>query len=277
MRSNITSVQTVREVSALLAAPDSRIIAGGTSFSPDAGERFHLVDISGLEGLDGIRQKGTRLEIGPLAALSALGSSMLLKAYAPALAESAAQAAVPEIRERGTLGGNLAASHVGDTAAALLASGAKLTIKTDSDFREILIDRFWRPDGENDLSFDEWITRITVQIPKEPLWGAAFGKIGEWDLTRDRIASAAVQLSLNEKNIITGIRGGLCLGAKNVRRMFPLEKALKNRRVSEEDLEKGVRAMIPAAAGYADEEEFAALLKDILLRAAAMADERRAI
>ena len=54
MRSNITSVQTAREVSALLAAPNSRIIAGGTSTSPDPGEELHLVDISGLEGLDGL-------------------------------------------------------------------------------------------------------------------------------------------------------------------------------------------------------------------------------
>ena len=277
MRSDIISVQTAREVSAMLAAPNSRIIAGGTSFSPETGEDLHLVDISGLEGLDGIRQKGSRLEIGPLVTLSALGGSMLLKAYAPALAECAAKAAVPEIRDRGTLGGNLAAARVGDTAAALLASGAKLTIKTDSDYREILIDRFWRLDGENDLSFDEWITRITIQIPKDPFWGAAFGKIGEWDLTKDRTAAAAVQLSLNEKNVITDIRGGLCLGSGYVRRMFPLEKALKNRSASGEDLEKGIRAMVPAAAGYADEEEFAALLKDILLRAAAMADERRAI
>ena len=139
MRPEITAVQNIREVSAFLTLPNSRIIAGGTTFSPDPEEELHLVDISGLEGLDGIKQKGTGIELGPLTTLSTIAGSMLLKAYAPALAASAA-AADPSIRDRGTLGGNLASIWVGDCAVALMASGAKLTIKTGSDFREILID-----------------------------------------------------------------------------------------------------------------------------------------
>ena len=141
MHSKITSAGKIQEVSALLTLPGSRIIAGGTTFSPDSEEERYLVDISGLEGLDGIKQKGTRIELGSLTSLSAMANSMLLRAYAPALAEAAAEASA-EIRDRGTLGGNLAAEAIGDCAAALLASGAKLTIRTESDFREILIDRF---------------------------------------------------------------------------------------------------------------------------------------
>ena len=277
MRPEITSVQKIQEVSALLGIPDSRILAGGTTFTPETAEGLHLVDISGLEGLDGIRQKGSRIEIGPLAALSAVGSSLLLKAHAPALAEAAAGAADAEIRERGTIGGNLAADRIGDTAAALLASGAKLTIRTDSDFREILIDRFWPAGGGNDLAYDEWITRITLQIPKEPVWGAAFGKIGKWDLSRDPAAAAAVQLSLNDQNKVTGIRGGLRLGSDRIYRMFPLEKALKNQTVTREVLDKAVAAMAPAAREFVEESVFSAFLKDVLERSIAMAEERRAL
>ena len=47
---------------------------------------------------------------------------MLLKAYAPALAEAAASVS-SEVRERATFGGNLALDRIGDTAAALLATG----------------------------------------------------------------------------------------------------------------------------------------------------------
>ena len=276
MRPEITAVQKPQEVSAFLTLPNSRIIAGGTTFSPDPEEELHLVDISGLEGSDGIKQKGTRIEIGPLTTLSTIADSMLLETYAPALAASAAAADL-SIRDRGTLGGNLASIWIGDCAVALMASGAKLTIKTAGDFREILIDRFWPAGGGNDLDYDEWITRISIPVPREPLWGDAFGRIGEWNETQTPAAAAALRLTTDANGKVTSIRGGIRTGLENVRRMFPLEKALKNRSVSEEDLGKGIRAMMPAAAGYADEEEFAALLKDILLRAAAMADERRAI
>ena len=42
MRSEVTSVQKIQEVSALLTIPHSRIIAGGTTFSPDIEEELHL-------------------------------------------------------------------------------------------------------------------------------------------------------------------------------------------------------------------------------------------
>ena len=57
MHSETTAVQTVQEVSALLAVPNSRIIAGGTSVSALSDEDLHLVDISVLEGLDGMSLK----------------------------------------------------------------------------------------------------------------------------------------------------------------------------------------------------------------------------
>ena len=272
MRSKITTVQKSQEISALLAVPESRIIAGGTTFSPEEKETLYLVDISALEGLDGIRKKGNRMEIGPLAPLSALAASGTVQAFAPALAASAASAAVPDIREKATLGGNLASARIGDAAVVLLAYGAKLTIRTDTDYREILIDRFWNADGDNDLNYDEWIMRISLQIPSGSV-GEAFGKTGEWDLTRETAGAAAVRIRLNEDDTVADIRGGLRVGYRNIRRMFPLEKALKNKPVSEENLQKAVRAMLSVISGSG--ETLSPLLTDVLARAAGMAKERR--
>ncbi len=277
MHSETTAVQTMQEVSALLAVPNSRIIAGGTSVSALSGEDLHLVDIGALEGLDGIKQKGTRIELGPLTNLQTIGSSMLLKAYAPALAEAAAAVSPDPVREQGTLGGNLADARIGDTGPALLATGAKLVIKTDCDFREILIDRFWPVSGGNDLNYDEWITRITIPVPKEPLWGDAFGRIGTWDAENTPAAAAAVRLTLNEKNTVTSVRGGLRLGAAHIRRMFPLEKALKNRPFTDENTEKAVKAMTGAVSGLIPEKDFTEFLRGLLARAFSMASERRSL
>lgn len=276
MRSEITAVQKVQEVSAYLTLPNSRIIAGGTTFSPDPEEERHLVDISGLEGLDGIKQKGTRIELGPLTTLSTMADSMLLKSYAPALAASAAEAD-PSIRDRGTLGGNLASIWVGDCAVALMASGAKLTIRTGGDFREILIDRFWPADGGNDLDFDEWITRISIPVPKKPLWGDAFGRIGEWNETQTPAAAAAVRLAIDAAGRVTSIRGGIRTGLEDIRRMFPLEKALKNQPFTEENSEKAVRMMVSGLRHETDEKELSDFLNRLLQNACAMAEERRSL
>ena len=273
----ITAAQKLQEVSALLAVPNSRIIAGGTTFSQNTEEDLHPVSISGLEGLDSIKQKGSRIEIGPLVKLGTLAENKQIRTCAPALAEAAGNVGTPEIRGLATLGGNLAGDRVGDTAAALLACGAKLTIKTDSDYRELLIDRFWNQSGKNDLQYDEWITRITIQIPDDPFTGAAFGKYGAWGQTSGSNAAAAVRLSLDGSGKISAVRGGLRLGVFYIRRMFPLEKSLKNRVPDEENIEKAVRSMLPAAQGYIEEEGFSALLKDIVQRSLIMAQERRAL
>lgn len=275
MTMEITSVQKAQEVSAMLAAPDSRILAGGTSYAGDSGGTLHLIDISGLEGLDEIRLKGKKIVLGPLATLQAIADSTLLKANAPALADCAARAAAPEIRERATIGGNLALGQIGDLAVPLLAAGAQLTIKTDCDYREVPLSRFWDSDGANDLNYDEWINRISFQVPEEAAWGEAYAKSGEWDPRSDSSTAAAIRVILDKKDKVTTVRGGLRAGRSNIRRMFPLEKALKNKTASDENLNKAALAMAAAVSSIRPEAETAALLKDMLERAVNSARERR--
>ena len=275
MQTVITAVQKVQEVSALLELPESRIIAGRTGLSAGIKEGTRLIDISQLEGMKGIKQKGNRIEIGPLTTLSALAASQLLKVNAPALAEAAAAVNDETVRERGTLGGNLADERIGDTAVALLVCGAKLTVKTGTDFRELLIDRFWTSDGKNDLQYDEWLTKITLQLPKERHMGEAFGKIGQWDRDTEPFAAAAVRLSLDESNKITVIRGGLRIGKKSIRRMFSLEKGLKNQIAGDTAFVKAAAAMAATVKTEVSEAELSDLLTELLQSSFKMANERR--
>lgn len=269
MSPQITSVQKSQEVSALLSLPDSHIIAGGTSFSRDPREGMFLVDITTIEGLDTISLKGTHIILGPLVTLETLADSPLIKKFAPSLAESAAAAAPEDIRIRGTLGGNLADKRIGDCSTALLAAGAKLTIKTDCDYRELMLDRFWAPDGSNTLAYDEWITRISIPVSKAPREGEAFGRIGTWDDVSTP-AAAAVRISLDENDVVTGIRGALRTGSSKIIRMFPAERILKNKTISDHLIREAVNAMDASPA-------LSELLHGILQRSTAMARERGSI
>ena len=277
MQTVITAVQKVQEVSALLEIPESRIVAGGTGLSVGTREEARLIDISQLEGMKGIKQEGNRIEIGPLTTLSELAASPLLKANAPALAEAAETVNDETIREHGTLGGNLADERIGDAAVALMACGAKLTVKTGTDFRELMIDRFWSPDGLNDLQYDEWITKITLQMPKEKYMGEAFGKIGQWDRDTEPLAAAAVRLNLTEDNKVAAVRGGLRIGKKNIRRMFPLEKALKNQSAVDSSFAKAAAAMAAAVKTEVGETRLPDLLTELLQRSFTIASERRVL
>jgi CO/xanthine dehydrogenase FAD-binding subunit len=268
MGSQITSVQKNQEVSALLCLPNSRIIAGGTTFSPAMHHTLHLIDISALEGMDGIRQQGPRIVLGPLVTLDAIANSPLVRAYAPALAESAASVSPDEIRARGTLGGNLAGQPIGDSASALIAANAKLTIRTDSDYREEMADRFWGADGQTVLGPDEWISKVTLPIAKEPLTGEAYGKLGTWD---DLSASvtAAVRISLSPDNSVIRIRAAMAAGGRKVSRLYPLERKLKGSPATPDRIEAAADA-IDAPAPVRE------LLHHILQRSTAAAEERRA-
>ena len=68
-------------------------------------------------------------------------------------------------------------------------------------------------------------------------------------------AAAAVRLNLNGKNEVTSVRGGLRLGADRIRRMFPLEKALKNKPFTEENAEKAVMMMTSGIRNEMSEKE----------------------
>ena len=111
-------VTTVTQVIALLTRHGERaaILAGGSdilSMMKDRveGPKFHspqyLIDIKGIKELNYIKEQKTGLKIGATTTLDDIASSPLVSSKYPLLAAAARQVAVPQIRNVGTLGGNL--------------------------------------------------------------------------------------------------------------------------------------------------------------------------
>ena len=105
--------KTVDEAVELLRGNRNKLIAGGTDLLGVLKDRVLptypevLVNIKGIPGLDGIEQDKEGLKIGALAKLADVASSTLVKKEYPLLAEAAQAVAVPQIRNMGTIGGNL--------------------------------------------------------------------------------------------------------------------------------------------------------------------------
>ena len=107
------SPATLEDALALLSSnSDAKILSGGQSLIPMM--RFRLatpqvvVDINGIEGLEYIREEDGWLKIGALTRESALDDSELVQQKYPLLADTARLIADPLVRNRATVGGNIA-------------------------------------------------------------------------------------------------------------------------------------------------------------------------
>src|SRR3979411_1164647 len=113
---------------------EARPLAGGHSLVPMMKLRLatpeHLVDLHGIDGLKGIRREGNRIVIGAMTTQHELLASDEIAKSLPILQEAASLIADPQVRYRGTLGGNVANGDPGnDMPALMLTLGASYVLE----------------------------------------------------------------------------------------------------------------------------------------------------
>jgi len=168
-------------VSALAqAGEDAKVIAGGQTLMPVLRLRLAaptvLVDLGRIDELRGVREDGDSLVIGAMTTYYDLLRNPLVSKHALLLAEATRTVADPQIRHRGTLGGNLAhADPAGDLSAPVLALEATLTVAGPSGRRSIPAAEFFVDYFTTALQPDEIITE--VRIPKHTDWAARYEKL----------------------------------------------------------------------------------------------------
>jgi carbon-monoxide dehydrogenase medium subunit len=95
-----------------------KVLSGGMSLLPSLklrlGSYAHLVDIGRIPGLDYIKEEGGFLRIGALTRQSTLERSDLIRTKYPILADAVSLIADPLVRNRGTIGGNIANGDPGN-------------------------------------------------------------------------------------------------------------------------------------------------------------------
>ena len=183
----------------------AKVLSGGMSLLPmlklRLGSFAHLVDINRIPGLDGIREEGGFLRIGALTRQSALERSDVVRTKYPILADAVPLIADPLVRNRGTVGGNLAnGDPANDEPAIMIALGATLVARGPKGERQIAANKFYVDLYTTALARDEIL--VEVRIPSPPARsGGAYQKLKR--KTGDYAAAAsAVQLALDAKGAV---------------------------------------------------------------------------
>src|SRR6201747_2283678 len=127
---------------------DARALAGGHSLVPMMKLRLatpeHLVDLHGIDGLKGIRRDGAKVVIGAMTTQHELLASDEIAKSVPILHETALLIADPQVRYRGTIGGNVANGDPGnDMPALMMTLGARCSLEGGSGTRDVAARRFY--------------------------------------------------------------------------------------------------------------------------------------
>ena len=208
--------KSVADAAALLAKTGGKALAGGQSLVAAMKLRLaqpgHVVDLSGVAELKGIRREGDHVTIGAMTRHAEVASSDVVKGAIPALAALAEGIGDRQVRNMGTLGGALANNDpAADWPAGVLGLGAKVV----TNKRKIAADDFFKGMYETALGADEIIVSVSFPVPKK----AAYAKFPN---PASRFALVGVLVAQTGSGVRVAVTGA----ASAVFRCKPIEDAL---------------------------------------------------
>ena len=149
---------------------EARPLAGGHSLIPMMKLRLatpeHLVDLNNIAGLKGVRRDGSRIVIGAMTTQHELLGSAEIASSLPILHEAALLVADPQVRYRGTIGGNVANGDPGnDIPALMMTLGADYVLEGAGGTRTVAARDFYQGAYFTALEPGEILTSASVPIP----------------------------------------------------------------------------------------------------------------
>jgi CO/xanthine dehydrogenase FAD-binding subunit len=212
---------------------NSRIVAGATDVmvqlrqaKPAEEKPLWLVDITSIPHLAYVHVENGIVRIGAMTTHRDIARSSVIHDVAPFLADACRSVGSPQIRARGTIGGNIVnASPAADSLPPLTALSARLRLISGKGPRDVALEDFFRGPYKTILEPDEILEEIYFKAP-EPSFCCAFLKLGRRESLAIARLSVAVLLDIDESGKISkaAIAPGACLPMPA--RITPAEEAL---------------------------------------------------
>ncbi len=173
-----------------------KVIAGGTDLLIQYYDRLYEIgswlDLKNIKELKEIKIHQNQMEIGAMVTHAQLENSEDIKKYYPVLSQSATDIGSPQIRNRGTIGGNVVnASPAGDLLAPLMAYKAKFKLLSTQGEKIVPAEEFFIGPKKTILELSQLLTQITLPLPKKKTYGCWI-KIGK----RKALIIATITLAL---------------------------------------------------------------------------------
>lgn len=248
---NYEAPSTLDEALALLDkyGDEAKILAGGHSLIPMMKLRFAqpetLIDINNIPGLSYIREDGGYLKIGAMTREADLEHSDIIRARYPIFTDASKLIADPQVRNMGTVGGNIAhGDAANDHPAVMLALRAEVVITGPEGQRTVPIDEFFFGFYMTAVQQGEILTEIRIPIPPKGTSNAYHKlerKVGDY-----ATAGVAVQLTLDANGVCTAAGIGLTNVNPTPLRAARSEEALVGNRLTDD--------VIAQAAQFASED-----------------------
>jgi carbon-monoxide dehydrogenase medium subunit len=268
-------------IEALGRHENAKLIAGGHSLLPMMKLRLAqpemLIDITHISGMSGIKADNGSISIGALTTHYQAETSDVLKRSCPVIPEAEKEVGDVQVRNRGTIGGNLAhADPASDLPAVMLALGAEVRAVGPRGERTITADNFFVDMLTTALDAHEVLTEVRVPAMK-PGQGAAYIKHPH-PASRYAVVGVAAVVTRDASGACTGCRVAITGAGPKAVRASATEAALTGKTLTAENI---AEAASHAADGmdflsdaYASEEYRAHLVRVYTRRALTAAAER---
>ena len=198
-------VESLSDAFKAMAEPGSLPIAGGTDLLVKMRGGLlapkELIDISNVSELRGIRLSDTHIEIGAAVTEEEIRRHPAIVGDAPLLADVLGELGSVQIRNRGTLGGNLVnASPAADSAIPLLLYGAEVRVASQTGSRPISLSELFVGPGKTSLQPGELV--VSIRLPRTgEIWFPFFHKVGKRRALTISIASVGSLLRVESGRI----------------------------------------------------------------------------
>ncbi len=168
-----------------------------------------IIDISSVEALKKIDIHDEYVTLGAMVTFSDIVALDEIKFRFEGLWEACQSVGSPQIRNAGTLGGNIAnGSPAADSAPPLLALNATVILQSVNGKRQVPLDKFYTGKGQVDMKSDEMITFLRFESGKEKRGLISFEKLGLRNALAISRISVSVYAELDEEKVITKCRIG---------------------------------------------------------------------
>jgi len=241
---NYYAPTTVEQTVRLLenATYNTHVIAGGTDLIVQINKKVvrpeTVINLKKVEELKYVKEEDGLIKIGSMTTFSELEECELLIKKAKILAIACSEVGSKQIRNLGTIGGNIVnASAAGDSIAALIALDASVVLKSAKGKRIMKLEDFYKGEGNSQIRKDEILAEIFFETPSDNA-ATSFRKLGKRKALAIVVISCGAMIEKDADNKCT--RAQISLGAisRYPVRVREAEKLLIGKELNEQNIEK---------------------------------------